>query len=333
MEWYYANEGQRQGPVTDEGLARLVAVGTVHGATLVWRAGMASWQPWREVAPTMTLPSVPATELAPVLGTPLTSPESVAEPEPTAPADAEAFWQSLKAHGYTTSVGHSLSRAWRLYSASFWPCLGVTLLAYLLIVVSANVPVVGLVTQFLVVPQLTAGLFWYFLRKVRDEPAEVSDLFVGFQRGFGQLALVNLIQFAILLPLMFIFIAIGVGVAALNDGLADGGGNPAMTAGMVAVIAALSVGAALLMFRFFLSHILVVDRGESALSAMKLSWRMMGLRYLTLLGLALLIALLCLAGMLALLIGVVFVLPLFPASFAYAYEDAVRSARGQPPLD
>ena len=35
---------------------------------------------------------------------------------------------------------------------------------------------------------------------MRGERAELNDIFVGFQRGFGQLALVALIQFAILLP-------------------------------------------------------------------------------------------------------------------------------------
>lgn len=57
MEWYYANDGQREGPVPAEELARLVAVGTVRDETLVWRAGMNHWQPWREVAPTVQLPA------------------------------------------------------------------------------------------------------------------------------------------------------------------------------------------------------------------------------------------------------------------------------------
>ena len=45
MDWYYANDGQRQGPISAEEFARLVAGGTVHDDTLVWRAGMNEWQP------------------------------------------------------------------------------------------------------------------------------------------------------------------------------------------------------------------------------------------------------------------------------------------------
>lgn len=57
MDWYYANEGQRQGPISTEEFARLVAAGTVRDDTLVWRAGMTGWQAWREVAPTVQLPT------------------------------------------------------------------------------------------------------------------------------------------------------------------------------------------------------------------------------------------------------------------------------------
>ena len=58
MDWYFANDGQRQGPVSAEAFARSVASGEVRADTLVWRAGMAAWQPWSEVQPTVELPAV-----------------------------------------------------------------------------------------------------------------------------------------------------------------------------------------------------------------------------------------------------------------------------------
>lgn len=45
MAWYYANAGQRAGPVEESELHELYAVGQVRGDTLVWKAGMAEWQP------------------------------------------------------------------------------------------------------------------------------------------------------------------------------------------------------------------------------------------------------------------------------------------------
>lgn len=55
MPWYYAHQGQRIGPVSDEDLARLAKDNVVTPSTLVWRDGMAEWQPW-ETMVTSVLP-------------------------------------------------------------------------------------------------------------------------------------------------------------------------------------------------------------------------------------------------------------------------------------
>jgi uncharacterized RDD family membrane protein YckC len=44
MQWYYAIDGQRCGPVTHLELERLVRAGTIVGDTLLWRQGMNEWQ-------------------------------------------------------------------------------------------------------------------------------------------------------------------------------------------------------------------------------------------------------------------------------------------------
>lgn len=41
--WYYATGGQRQGPVSEEQLRRLIASGQVTPLTLVWTDGMPEW--------------------------------------------------------------------------------------------------------------------------------------------------------------------------------------------------------------------------------------------------------------------------------------------------
>jgi uncharacterized RDD family membrane protein YckC len=46
MQWYYAIKDQRQGPLAEAEFARLVADGTIRPETLVWREGMANWQPY-----------------------------------------------------------------------------------------------------------------------------------------------------------------------------------------------------------------------------------------------------------------------------------------------
>ncbi len=49
MNWYYAHNGERKGPVTPAEFQALVASGTVNDNTLVWRDGMANWQPYADV--------------------------------------------------------------------------------------------------------------------------------------------------------------------------------------------------------------------------------------------------------------------------------------------
>src|SRR2546428_6139769 len=49
MNWYYAEAGQQRGPVGDAELSGLVQAGTIRGDTLVWREGMADWQPYGQV--------------------------------------------------------------------------------------------------------------------------------------------------------------------------------------------------------------------------------------------------------------------------------------------
>jgi uncharacterized membrane protein YjgN (DUF898 family) len=50
MSWFYAEGGTQKGPVTDETFRALVEAGTITSTTLVWRAGMADWQPYSAIA-------------------------------------------------------------------------------------------------------------------------------------------------------------------------------------------------------------------------------------------------------------------------------------------
>jgi uncharacterized RDD family membrane protein YckC len=49
--WYYAAGGKQAGPVSEAELDALAASGTVNGDTLVWREGLADWQPHRVARP------------------------------------------------------------------------------------------------------------------------------------------------------------------------------------------------------------------------------------------------------------------------------------------
>jgi uncharacterized RDD family membrane protein YckC len=50
MQWYYAIDGERRGPVAQAEFEKLVTDGVVKADTLVWQQGMAEWQPYARVA-------------------------------------------------------------------------------------------------------------------------------------------------------------------------------------------------------------------------------------------------------------------------------------------
>jgi GYF domain 2 len=65
MNWFYAIGDQQFGPVSDAQLDELVASGKINRDTLVWREGLAEWQPLGNVRSGGT-PPIPA--LPPVVG-------------------------------------------------------------------------------------------------------------------------------------------------------------------------------------------------------------------------------------------------------------------------
>ena len=53
MNWYYVNAGQQAGPVDEAQLDALRSSGQINAETLVWREGMANWQPYGEARPSV----------------------------------------------------------------------------------------------------------------------------------------------------------------------------------------------------------------------------------------------------------------------------------------
>lgn len=89
MQWYYAVRNQRQGPVTEAEFAQLVASGTITADTLVWRQGMADWQPWASASTAAATNAPPASESAAAPAAPAT-PTTAAPPAPEGAAGAPA---------------------------------------------------------------------------------------------------------------------------------------------------------------------------------------------------------------------------------------------------
>jgi uncharacterized RDD family membrane protein YckC len=121
-QWYYADyERNRHGPVDDRDMARLHADGQLAPDTLVWREGLAQWQPWRNlVAEVVSDAPAPATRAsfaaAPVPGVREgVNPYAMAEPaSPYAPPRAPVHRTAhARAGGHVVYAGF-----WKRVAAS-----------------------------------------------------------------------------------------------------------------------------------------------------------------------------------------------------------------------
>lgn len=318
MEWYYAQNNQQLGPVPEAEFNRLATTGVIRPETLVWRDGMSEWQPYGKLFPQRRLAETDSTATG--------TPQPTAAAGDTLPSgDLEAVWQHVKQQGYPISVASCLSGGSAVAMSNYLPMLGTGLLYFLLVGVVQNIPILGLLAAILVVPQLTAGAWLYFVKHNRGEDVTVSALFDGFRKGYGQLALLAILQFLIIIPFMIVMFVVFFGA-----GIKEGAGMESdFTMDMVVFTPIIIAGLVLayIYVRWLFAHVLVIDRGLTAIDALRMSWRMVGMRFWIILALLIIVGLAFMLGAIALFIGAVLVGPFCASILAKTYTDAFTPAQ------
>ena len=360
MSWYYAENSERRGPVDDATFQGLVANGTIRPDTLVWQEGMPDWKPYGQIAGAPAPGGPPPPPFVPAgsggatvcsqCGRTFAPDELVtlggrlvcAGCKPLAVqqmmegtgvgsslamggaiVDPERFVAELRARGgYNIDVGSIISRAWKVVMADFWPYLGVTLLVYLVLGVAGVIPCIGNLSPFLVQGPLMGGLFLYYLKKIRGQPAEVGDAFSGFTKQFwGKLALAGTVQ---VVPLIVLIIpAVFVNMRHMQEHNSE----PPM--GMFIWILLAMPLIIWLSVSWFFSFALIIDKGLEFWPAMELSRKVVNMRFWSWILLFLVNALLSMAGFLCLCVGIFVALPVTFCAMMVAYEDVFSS--GQSP--
>jgi hypothetical protein len=313
MNWYYAENNQQKGPVSEDEMKRLVAIGTVTPQTLVWHEGLANWAAYSTVA-TELAAAAPATE-APDIGV-------THRAERAQTNDPEDLARRIDEHGYDFTIGSVIGRAWELVKGNLWPSIGITLLCYLIMMGAGYVPLVGIAATFLVQPQILAGLYWYFLKQFRGEEATLNDAFDGFRRGFGQQAIYMLIMFGVMMACVLPVVVASLFFTKMSH--VPHGSPPVMPAlPLLPLLMIIIVGLVVfyLTVCWCMAPLLILDKGLKATEAMRLSRHAVQLRFWKIVGLFLVMALLSMLGALALLVGIIVVLPVAFATVARLYED------------
>ncbi len=359
MNWFYALNGEQQGPVTPEQLDQLRAQGTINDATLVWREGLPGWQPLSTARPAPTVPPSEATggtDPAPPTGDGVRCaecqglfPESgvarfgnqavcaackprflqrlaegVPPPRPTAGrSTAEILGQR-----YELNLGRHWTRAWQTLGQRPVFVLAVLAVGYLIIIAASVIPILSIVAPIFVQGPLMGGMFLVLLRLLRGQAAEFGNLFDGFRNGYWQLVLVQLVQTvitaALVVPIALVGLAplVAAFIPALESGQSPmaGLGVPLIALSVVSFLAVMVVGL-LAGATWIFSIPLVADRGMQFWPAMELSRKLAWRQLGTVVLFILALGLINLGGMLVACVGLLVTGPLSALMAASFFDD------------
>ena len=202
------------------------------------------------------------------------------------PLSAETIAAGYLEKATPIDIASCVSRGWTLVRDNAGLTIGATLLMLLVSFGLAALPVVGLLA-FFVNPVLLGGLAYVFTRRIRGENPQVGEAFNGFSLAFLQLGLGGLVS--------ALLIAVGLLLCVL----------PGIY---------LAIG-----YTFALP--LIIDKKYDFWTAMEVSRRVVHRQWWTIFGLALMLFLLNIIGLLACLVGCIVTAPLTVAAIQYAYED------------
>ena len=217
-----------------------------------------------------------------------------------------------------------ISNAWEMIKPNYWLFFGISLLTYVLI---ACIPCLNVI----LVGPVMGGVYFTAFRAMRGEPVDFGMMFKGFER-FVPLMVVGLVQSVPGIIYQGFDISIRIGGSGLDtimqgrSGGSGDGGDLAIAGGFLAVI--IVVGLLLMIFSIvwaisfaFAIPILVENEDMGPIDALKLSARAAWSNVGGIIVLAILGFLLAFVGVLALCIGVFFVMPVLFVAWAFAYRQ------------
>jgi uncharacterized membrane protein len=268
-------DGREYGPVTADQIRSWIAGGRANKDT---RAKAVGTDTWRTVADFPEL--VGNAETA---GAPPAAAGAASVPSPAAQAPLAAKLDIISCY----------ERSWKLLKSNFWPLVGVSVLMSVIYAALGYTQVQGI---FFVTPLFgsvfSGGVYYFFLLKIRGQPADISDVFAGFTRAFLALLVAGL--------LISVFVTVGV-ICLVLPGI------------YLAVAYSFTV-------------ILATDKKLGFWESMETSRKVITRQWWRVLGLMLLSIPFLILGAIALGVGIFVAIPLVFGAVAYAYEDLCSRA-------
>jgi uncharacterized membrane protein YesL len=360
MEWFYAVGDKQMGPVNDEEFKRLAAEGTIRPDTLVWRAGLDNWRPYREVtaAAAGTQPDLAMAATAPAAtGSGATGsvvcrecgkifpPEEVVkfgdafvcatckpvyvqrmrEGVSGGSAAGSLTEAELLARDYDVDVGESISQGWEAFKRNAGVLIGATLVAYLILIACNVIPFVSLVLPWVLTGPIMGGLWLLYINNIRGEEPRFGDAFRGFGPRFSSLfatyVVSSLLTAACMIPVAIIA---GIFLFVPFQAAAQSGTPPDI--GMGAIIAMVVTGIPAFLAMIYLSIAwlfalpLVADKRLGFWAAMNLSRKIVNKHFWMTLLLSFACWLLILVSMLACGVGILIGGPVAAGALSWHYQ-------------
>lgn len=322
-EWYYAHGGEQRGPVPVSELQRLADSGEFDPANdLVWQEGMTDWKPAASVPGLESLFAAPAAEEAPPAPpedglNPYAAP---ATPDPYALEDAGNGLPEIEPGSETVQAGECISHGFRLTTRNFGMILaaGIIMMA-ISIGVSSITAVIDEMMGF-TPPQIDFGTGEQEIDQAISEAINQGSILSRIINGVVE-----------------VFLGLGITRIALNivDGKAFtigtlfSQGRKLIRAYFAQLLFGIMVGIGFVLLivpgvylalRFGQYQHAIVDKDLGILESFSYSSRITQNQKWSLLGLFMLLVLIIIAGAIALLVGLIFAIPLTTIAWVVAYR-------------
>lgn len=359
MKWYYVENGQQAGPVEASELPGLISSGRLNANTLVWHEGMGAWQPFSAVAPPGLLPAAPPPPIAPPKSTDDSAPDAVcnecgnlfpksdlirhgtayicanckpvfmqrvreglgatATGTPGSVSEAQ-----VRERDYDHDIGAYLSRSWQVFKSDPGLIIGVFLVVGFCFILANIIPYLSMITGLIFGGPLMGGLFIFYLKKLRSQPATFGDGFSGFGPFFGQLLLgnfiPNLLVGLIVMPFAVIAMILFFAIAGTTGNSSPSGLQVSMMVGAGFLLLVGICVAVYFQYCWVFALWLVADKRMAFWPAMNLSRAVVRKHWWMTFLLGLLAGIIALIGALFCGVGLLVTAPLAVGMFACAYE-------------
>jgi hypothetical protein len=305
MYYILGSDEKEYGPVSTEVVRNWFEEKRIDSKTMIRREGETDWKVFSALPEFSYL-------LRPASG----QPEIVA-------ADPVSLQSRIETSSIAIDPMDCVRRSYALYKNNFSPIFIATLLITVIVAASGSIP-----GGFLLNGILYGGLFWFFLKWIRNGKAELNDTFAGFQRQPGQLVLAGLVMgfipvllaFIVAAPFFVPFFMSIIGSASTNTAPPESFFDLFGVLGCFGI--ALGVIAAFALYVLWMfTYPLIIDKGLKFWPAMEISRKTVMKSFFKFLWLNVLCGLIVLVGFIACIVGVFFTAPVAAGAIAYAYED------------